>query len=335
MQYVCARIIRMDDVDIALFERDWNNTLYYFIMNADEHIYMRYGGRDSRGPTTYLDLDSLELTLTRGLQLHDQYKKGEIKKATPPKPAFPREIPPLVERTLARNQCVECHLIGDFQLQYREQQGKLDKVSEMYRWPDIRTIGIELDVPKGLVVKASSAAVQAAGMAPGDQLTALNGTPIYTFGDLQYRYGNLPRDSRQVGFTVEREHRSIELKVTLPERWWLSDLTFRHLSVDPRAEFETRQLSPAEKAQHNLNAESFAGQITRIGGFADMLKMHELKVGDIVASVDGQDHDDLANSPELFIKLRRKAGDSVMLDVIRDGKRLKLPVRTERMYFRK
>jgi len=80
MQYVCARIIRMDDVDIALFERDWNNTLYYFVMNADEHIYMRYGGRDARGPTTYLDLDSLELALAKGLELHQQYKNGEIKK---------------------------------------------------------------------------------------------------------------------------------------------------------------------------------------------------------------------------------------------------------------
>ena len=30
-QYVCVRVTRMDDVDIALFDRDWNNTLYYFI----------------------------------------------------------------------------------------------------------------------------------------------------------------------------------------------------------------------------------------------------------------------------------------------------------------
>src|SRR5204862_1989959 len=59
----------------------------------------------------------------------------------------------LVERTFARNQCVECHLIGDFQLVHREQTGRLNKLTDMYRWPDIRTIGIELDVPKGLVVK--------------------------------------------------------------------------------------------------------------------------------------------------------------------------------------
>ena len=31
--------------------------------------------------------------------------------------------------------------------------GKLDKLTHMYRSPDIKTLGIYLDVPKGLVVK--------------------------------------------------------------------------------------------------------------------------------------------------------------------------------------
>src|SRR6266540_6756153 len=75
-QFVCVRITRMDDVDIALFERDWNNTLYFFIMNADEQIYMRYGGRDSKSPDTYLNLESLELAAKKGLELHRQYQQG-------------------------------------------------------------------------------------------------------------------------------------------------------------------------------------------------------------------------------------------------------------------
>jgi C-terminal processing protease CtpA/Prc len=60
-----------------------------------------------------------------------------------------------------------------------------------------------------------------------------------------------------------------------------------------------------------------------------------LKVGDIVFAVDGVDRDDLADTAELFIKLRKKAGDSVTLDVIRDGKRIKMPLRTYRTSFRK
>src|SRR3954468_858858 len=162
----------MDDVDIALFERDWNNTLYYFILNEDEQIYLRYGGRDARNPLSYLDLDSIELAMAKGLELHEHYSKGELKKTEKPTPKFPREIPPLVERTFARNQCVECHLIGDFQLLYAEEQGKLNKISDMYRWPDIRTIGVELDVPKGLVVKEAKGAALAAGLTVGDRVSA-------------------------------------------------------------------------------------------------------------------------------------------------------------------
>ena len=79
-QYVCVRIVRMDDVDVALFERDWNNAIYFFVLNADEQIYMRYGGRDSASPDTYSDVDSMEVALRQGLALHQQYQKGELKK---------------------------------------------------------------------------------------------------------------------------------------------------------------------------------------------------------------------------------------------------------------
>jgi hypothetical protein len=325
----------MDDVNIALFERDWNNTLYYFILNADEQIYMRYGGRDPRAPDVYLSLDSLELALAKGLELHEQYKKGVLPKQPLPEPRYPREIPPLVERTFARRQCVECHLIGDFDLVHREETGRLDKLTDMFRWPDIRTIGIDLDVPKGLVVKQARGEVLAAGMSPGDRIAKVNGTPVWTFADLQYRYGGVPRDARKVVLTVERNGQPLDLKIDLPALWWVSDLRYRQLSIDPRAEFESRPLTAEEKRAAGLDADSFAGEIVRIGSFAEMLKIHELKTGDIVFAVDGVTKDQLANTPELYIKLRKKAGDTVALDIIRDGKRMKLPVVTQRMYFRK
>jgi hypothetical protein len=334
-QYVCVRITRMDDVDIALFERDWHNTLYYFVMNADEQIYLRYGGRDARSPMIYLNLDSLEVALAKGLDLHRDYQAGKLKKTERPKPVYPKEIPPLVERTFARSACVECHLIGDLSLVHKEQTGTLNKLTDMYRWPDIRTLGIELDVPKGLVVKQTTGSAEKAGMKPGDTVYAVNGTPVWTFGDLQYRYDKVPRDARQVRLTVGRPGKPLELSLDLPPRWWVTDLRYRKLTVDPRAEFETKPLTLVEKKMHGLNPDGFAGQITRIGGFAQMLKVHELKVGDVVIAVDGVDRDEIADSPELYIKLRKTAGDTVTLDVIRDGSRIKLPVTTQRMFFRK
>ena len=65
------------------------------------------------------------------------------------------------------------------------------------------------------------------------------------------------------------------------------------------------------------------------------MKTHELKVGDIVCGVDGVQRDEVANTADLYIKLRTQAGDSVTLDVIRDGQHLKMPLKTYRMYFRK
>jgi C-terminal processing protease CtpA/Prc len=66
-----------------------------------------------------------------------------------------------------------------------------------------------------------------------------------------------------------------------------------------------------------------------------MMKSHDLRVGDIIVGVDGVERDEWANTAELFIKLRKTAGDSVTLDVMRDGHRLQMPLKTYRMNFRK
>jgi hypothetical protein len=325
----------MDEVDVGLFDRDWNNTIYYFLMNSDEQIYIRYGGRDARTPDSYLNLGSLALALERGLELHGQYGRGELKRTERPKPQFPREMPLLVERTFSRGACVECHLIGDYQNLQREQDGTLDKLTHLYRSPDIRTIGIELDIPKGLVVKAVSGAVQAAGMKAGDRIDEVNGTAVRTFGDLQYSYDKVPRTSKQVRFTVDRAGSRAELTVVLPDRWWWTDLRFRQSSVEPRLYFDVRPLTDEGKRRYSLKPDGFASEVTRVDDFAQIMKTHDLQVGDIVFGVDGVERDEVANTVDLYVKLRKTAGDSVTLKVIRNGSRIEMPLKTHRMYFRK
>ena len=334
-QYARARVTRMDGVDLALFDYDRHNTLYFFILNADERIYMRYGGRDAQGADTYLNMSSLELALQQGLELHRRYQQGELPKTERPQPLFPREIPLLVERTIGRNSCVECHLIADFQNIQREQEGKFDRLTHMYRSPDLRTLGLHLEVPKGLVVKDAQGAVQAAGLKPGDRITEWNGTPVWTFGDLQYRYDKVDRSARQIRITADRGGETIDLDVALPERWWWTDLGFRQLTVDPRVYFESRPLAEPEKRKRGLDPAGFAAEVSYIDGAATLLRNHELRIGDTVFAVDGVQRDEIANTPELFIKLRKTAGVTVTLDLIRDGKPMKMPLKTYRMSFRK
>ena len=43
-EYVCVRVVRMDDVNIGLFDRDWNNAIYFFVLNADGEVIRRGSG---------------------------------------------------------------------------------------------------------------------------------------------------------------------------------------------------------------------------------------------------------------------------------------------------
>ena len=334
-EYVRVRVVRMDDVDIGLFDRDWNNAIYFFVLNGDEQIYMRYGGRESQSPDTYNSLDSLRIALEKGLVLHQKYLQGNLPKQQRPKSKFPREMPLLVARTFAQRQCVECHLIGDFDNMQRERDGVLDKLSQLYRSPDIKTIGISLDVPKGLVVKEATGAVSAAGMMPGDRIAAWNGVPVWTFGDVQYRYDKVDRHATSLRITVDRAGQPVELTVELPPRWWWTDLRFRQSSVDPRLDFEDRPLTPDEKQKLGLKPDGFASQVKYVSDMAKIRETHDLRVGDVIVAVDGVGSDAFANTAELYLKLHTKAGDSAKLEVIRDGKRITMPIQTYILSFRK
>ncbi len=134
---------------------------------------------------------------------------------------------------------------------------------------------------------------------------------------------------------MDRGGESAGLAVKLPEFWWWTDLTYRQWSVDPRVYFKSRPLTDAEKRQFGLDPGGFASQVTSTEGFAEILRLHQLKPGDIVSGVDGVERDEIANTAELFIKLRKNAGDTLMLDLLRDGKRTKMEVKATSVSYRK
>jgi C-terminal processing protease CtpA/Prc len=125
------------------------------------------------------------------------------------------------------------------------------------------------------------------------------------------------------------------LTIHLPARWWWTDIRFRQMTIDPRVYFDSRPLTDREKQEHSLEGGGFASMVTHVDTFAQMMKSHSLRVGDIIVGVDGVQRDPLANTAELFIKLRKTAGDTVTLEVIREGKRMQMPLQTFQMSFRK
>ena len=334
-QYVTARITRMDGINIGLFDYDRYNTLYFFVLNADEQLYLRYGGRDERSATTYLNLESLELALEKGLELHKQHNAGNLEAKAAPPPKYPRDIPVLYERTVGRGRCVECHLIGDLENVQRELEGTLDKLRDLHRAPDIRKLGIELDVPTGLGIAAATDAAGEAGMRQDDVIRKLNGVDVWTFGDFQWEYGKVPHNATEVEITVERGGALLELTVDLPQFWWHTDLTYRNLSVDPRVYFRSEPLSAEDKSALSLDADGFASRVVSIDSLSDILGSHQLQIGDVIYGVEGETKDEVANTAELHIKLRRQAGAELTLQVLRSDERIEMSLKTTRMSFRK
>jgi hypothetical protein len=334
-QYVCARIISNTGMNIALFDRDWHNTLYYFVLNADEQIYLRYGGRDEVAPDSYLNYDSLELALKLGLEQHEKWKTGKLPAQPPPEPMYPRDIQILKEEVLDRGRCVECHLIADYHLIEKEFNGTLDKLNDMFVYPDIKRIGIELDVPKGLVVKEPTGAVADAGMQPGDLITRIEGAPVLTFGDLQYAYNKVPKDAKQITLDVRRGEQEHALTVTLPQEWWWTDLYHRFWTVEPKTFFQSEPLTTDEKRTLGLPEDGFASKIVNVDPAAQVYNVHKLKVGDIVTAVEGVQRDDFTQKLDVYIALTVESGERFTLDLIRDGEPMQMDVRTYRESFRK
>jgi hypothetical protein len=339
--YVRVRITDMTDVDIALYDYDHHFSIYFFAVSPDEQIYLRYGGRDARSPDSYLDLDSLVLALQRGLEQHELWKRGKLPNRERPAPRFPRDIGMLREAEMAggkapsRGRCVECHMISDYEVLEKEAAGTLDKPRDMFRSPDIRNIGIHLDVPTGLVVAEVTGAAAAAGMLPGDEIVTIESTPVLTFGDFLYLYDKHDRYSTELSLTVERRARRVDLELELPPLWWVQDLKYRRWSVDPVMDFDSVPLTTERKTALGLDPNGFACEVTKVRPWAAVLHQHTLAPGDVIVSVDGVETDPLATSCDLYIQLRVRAGDSVTLGVIRGGKRIDTVLNTQRKHFRK
>ena len=60
-----------------------------------------------------------------------------------------------------------------------------------------------------------------------------------------------------------------------------------------------------------------------------------LKRGDIIYAVENVLEDEIADTPELHIKLRHRAGDEVKLHVLREQEKFIAELTTERQNFRK
>jgi len=111
-KFIRLRITNMAEVDIGIFEMDFNTTFALFVLNHSKQVLVRYGARNDAGAETFLSLPSATLALQRGLKLHQDWKSGNFTPSPAGKSRMSQTFPN-IRKTVRENKCVHCHQVAE------------------------------------------------------------------------------------------------------------------------------------------------------------------------------------------------------------------------------
>jgi serine protease Do len=309
--------VKIAGADLRRFEFDYDLTWFCFFLNADGHIYGRYGGRDATDAEARISMKGLRYAMDRALEAH---------KAVPPaKPLAGKPL--LAEGYEAANKhrgCIHCHNVNEFRRADLKAAGTWDRTS-VWVYPLPENVGITLDVDAGDRVKsvASDSVAAKVGLKPGDRLAKVNGYSVASFGDASYALHKAPAKGT-IPVSWVRDGKEMSGALELADGWRKTNLTWRPSMLDilPSAPFSGDELSATEKKALGLDEKRAA--IRQDATVHDTLKAAGVKGGDVLIGYDGKAVE--GDAGKLFGYVRRNylVGDEITINVIRDGKRVDL-----------
>jgi S1-C subfamily serine protease len=320
------------------------------MLNADGTIYGRFGTRSHR--TEWLEdvsLPGMAKALQGALELHRDYPKSKAalagKRGEPLEFDSPEKYPALKDKfTDSLNyqgdvvkSCIHCHQIGDAQRDFYRSAGKPLPETLLFPYPHPKMLGLILDPEEKGTIKQVTPGSQAAkaGLKAGDEITALEGQPILSIADVQWVLHNTDPQGGTLAFTVERNGKPTELKMTLEDGWRRAgDISWRVSSWGlRRMSSGGLKLDPLPQEQRDrlkIPADQMALLVQHVGQYGPhaAAKNAGFRQGDILIEFDGRT--DLMTDSELLAYgvTKKKAGDQVSVTILRNGKRqtLKLPM---------
>lgn len=216
-QFICVRILNMRDVDVALFQFDFDLTWLGFFLNADNRIYSRFGGRDAKEEDGRVSVAGLKTTMRRVLEAH----KTPGDKPAPHKPLLAGDVYPV-----RNNACIHCHQVNEGTRDRQRTAGTFDPES-LHVYPLPENIGLELDRDAGQrIVKVLEKSPAANWLKAGDELRRINGTDIHSQGDVLWALHHAPAKGDLL-VQVRRDGENLTAWLTLPLGWRKTDLSWR------------------------------------------------------------------------------------------------------------
>lgn len=319
-RFVRVRLARIEDVDINRFEFDLDLTLMVFFLNPDGKVYARYGGRDSVDADNRQSLAGLRYTMQSVLATHEN-REPRFAQTAAPKPLLPRDLGG------KKKGCVHCHNVKEMQESSLARLGRWDR-DLVWRYPPPDNVGIIPDVDRGNVVKTVTPESPAAkvGLKPGDQLRFLNRVPIHSFGDAQFALDRAPAKGA-IDVAWERDGTAMSAKLELSEGWKKTDITWRASQKHriPSLKLYGDDLTADEKKALGLKPGQLAfRQQKEVSSHAAKAGF---KLGDVIVGVDDLEPEMSMTDFLFLVRSRYLVGDQVNVHILRDGQRLKVPMK--------
>jgi len=309
-----VRLIRIENVDLNLFEFDYDLTFMVFFLNSEKKVYGRYGGRDSESADGRQSLKGLNYTMQSVLRMHERKDKVFAPRSAEA-PRFIKDIPG------PRRDCLHCHQVREVLNGELKTAGKLSRES-IYRYPPPANLGMELDVDRGGAVQAvkDKSPASAAGVKVGDILQRLNGIPIHSFADAQYALDLAPKEGG-IEAVWQRGDKVRTEKLRLPEGWRKTDVIWRASMRDllPSARLNGLELPDAEKKALGLSAKQLA--FRQRESLSRQAKEAGIRAGDITLSVDDKSFEMDQDGFRSFVQNTYLVGDRIAVNLNRNGKR--------------
>jgi hypothetical protein len=337
--FISVRQVEMKDVDLNLFQFDYDLNWAAMFINAEGVVYARYGTQSAEGPDAYNSIESLAKTMNRVVELHKAYPKnkdeltGKRGKDKPYSTAL--EMPGLLRKdkfrgTTSRQNCIHCHNIHDAE-QYTAQKNKTFTFDMMYRYPLPENIGLRMDRDEGTMIKSTETVARRAGLRPRDVITHVGGQRIVSIADMQWVLHNLSDNNTKVDLQVKRGSKSSTHAIQLAKGWKKTDFSWRGSmwSVKPRPgfwapllkedELRKRRLPTNRKITHVkwINTGSPEGRSAKNAG---------LRHGDVIIGVGNKAYDMTPREFNLHLRLNYRVGDKLPLTVLRGGKKMQITI---------
>jgi S1-C subfamily serine protease len=320
-RFVRVRLTRIDGVDLNLFEFDYDLTFMVFFLDGEGKVYARYGARDAEGADARQSLAGLRYTMNSVLEMHARKEKAFAPRSAQAT-SLARQIPGMRSRG-----CIHCHNVREALNGQLKRTGKWQR-ELVWRYPLPDNLGLLLEVDRGNVVakvEPDSPAARA-GVQKGDVVRRLGGVPVHSLADAAFALDRAPAKGK-VALAWQRGDKALSADLELPEGWRKSDLGWRPSlqHVIPSLPLAGTALSAAEKETLGLPVKALA--FRQRDPVHSRAKAAGIQPGDIVLGLDGRTFPGKdVWGLQALVRREYLVGDRVTVNVLRDGKRLDLPL---------